>query len=450
VRQLRLFRLNASTLRSLQQNARTLALFHEQPIKQLQLRSYQDPNRRLCNSWAALADFTTHTSFFSISVTYLHAVRLPPPASCLPCSLLVLTTRTLFAMASKAHRRAQRKLVRITESNTQRNSGADREWTNFEMTAVMGMLCRDEHNTLDSMAFTTKLNQALKRTGGHSDQDTISDLDAEQLLSRLRDEKKAAMAFLDRQNKPEILTRAKRLVLQRSIPFTGTKTEWIAEERHDKVQAMKEKMAKKREMRASQLQPEPEPEPGRKLTFTNTYGVQIERWRPRNQSALDIEKVWGNEYALSSSTNEYCNYQSDYQNPAIHPAGQSGAGMRHSLGPCKFHYVFSLKQQRFTEHTHANFHITAMSWADPSSSARYQQFPVTGAGYQPGSSTTDSLHVPWLARADPAPGTDQVPSQYHLQLLEEHLQSTSSRGQADSSHAPPMTSGNPGVVNQQV
>jgi hypothetical protein len=139
-----------------------------------------------------------------------------------------------------------------------------REWTDFEINIVLALICKGDHLTNSIFDFTTKVNEALngKRPGDYADDIPVADV--QRLMSVMEKNKKAAFAFIERQPRPKVLTRAKKRVFQRDIPFDGSLREWHQDGRKERFE------------RARQ----PAQPRGMQSTFVNAQGVQIERRVP--------------------------------------------------------------------------------------------------------------------------------------------------------------------------
>lgn len=122
---------------------------------------------------------------------------------------------------------------------------APREWTPFEMTTVLSLLCKGVHRTAGgALTFATELNEALN-PGGPSRAAYARDVpvaDVEALLGRLAVEKKAALAFIER-TPPLKITRAKRRVFERDIGFDGSLREWNDGRRERERELLPERLA---------------------------------------------------------------------------------------------------------------------------------------------------------------------------------------------------------------
>ncbi|ETS80485.1 hypothetical protein PFICI_08014 [Pestalotiopsis fici W106-1] len=108
--------------------------------------------------------------------------------------------------------------------------GRGRHWTNFELDAVLALICKGHHLKGSSLGFATKLNEALNGRGNKSryDQDIPVD-DVRDLLADLEKHHKAALDFIERQPWPHVITRKKKLVFLRSLDFGGSKDEFLDE-----------------------------------------------------------------------------------------------------------------------------------------------------------------------------------------------------------------------------
>lgn len=145
--------------------------------------------------------------------------------------------------------------------------GRGHHWTKFELDIVLGLICKGDHLKCSTLAFATKLNEALNGSKDHVDYDAdIAVEDVRDLLADIETQKKAALAFIERQPRPHVMTRTKKRAFERNIPFTGSKKEWVAG-RGDQVAAAKELEETRRF-------------DGLETTFENVQGVQIERWVP--------------------------------------------------------------------------------------------------------------------------------------------------------------------------
>ncbi|KAK9414154.1 hypothetical protein SUNI508_02253 [Seiridium unicorne] len=147
--------------------------------------------------------------------------------------------------------------------------GRGHRWTKFELDIVLGLICKGKHLSCRPITFTTLLNQALNgsRDGLDYDKD-IAVEDVCDLLAHIEREKKGSLAFVERQPRPLVMTRTKKRVFERNLPFTGSLEEWAAG-RKDEVAAKKERDQRMRDA-------------GLQTTFRNAQGVQIERWVPAN------------------------------------------------------------------------------------------------------------------------------------------------------------------------
>jgi hypothetical protein len=122
-------------------------------------------------------------------------------------------------------------------------------WTEFDLRVVLSLLCkRDAQPTsrrrhpirqrqgqrqrlmIDSsdeeavLEFSTALNSALN--AGHHDRD-ISVAEVRNMLCRLTTEKKAALAFLERQVSRRITRTAVRVFAREGLDFDGSLNEWV-------------------------------------------------------------------------------------------------------------------------------------------------------------------------------------------------------------------------------
>ncbi|KAI0128416.1 hypothetical protein BJ170DRAFT_682209 [Xylariales sp. AK1849] len=138
------------------------------------------------------------------------------------------------------------------------------EWTPFELNIVLALICKGEHTRLNSLQFATKVNEALNGNSVGAYDNDIPVGDVEDLLRAVEKNKKGALAFIERQPHPHVLTRTKRRVFERNLPFDGSLAEWVGG-RREEVRRMKEMMPR-----------------GTQQTFTNAQGVQIERWVPQD------------------------------------------------------------------------------------------------------------------------------------------------------------------------
>ncbi|KAI1877989.1 uncharacterized protein JN550_000171 [Neoarthrinium moseri] len=143
------------------------------------------------------------------------------------------------------------------------------QWTHFELNAVLALICKRDHLRLSPLDFTTKLNETLNGEGGGLSRSAydrdIPVADVKALLHHIKTEKKGALAFIERQPAPHVLTRAKKRAFERSMAFDGSKEEWET--------GRKEQVMAKKEARQA-------PSDGQQTIFTNNQGVQIERWAP--------------------------------------------------------------------------------------------------------------------------------------------------------------------------
>ncbi|KAH8878565.1 hypothetical protein GQ53DRAFT_46952 [Thozetella sp. PMI_491] len=109
-----------------------------------------------------------------------------------------------------------------------------RKWTPFEMQTVLALICQGVHYE-DTETFTDELNKALNPGAEHYRErfkDDIEESHVQNLLEVLHREKKAAIAFIDRQQMGR-LTRSATMAFKRSIRFTRTEWEWLVEGRKD-------------------------------------------------------------------------------------------------------------------------------------------------------------------------------------------------------------------------
>lgn len=155
----------------------------------------------------------------------------------------------------------------FTQRSEQPRLGRGHHWTKFELDIVLGLICKGEHLKCPPLIFATKLNEALNGKGNRVDYDAdIPVDDVRDLLADIEAQKKGALAFIERQPRPHVMTRTKKRAFERNLPFTGSKEEWVTG-RRDQVAAMKETGKLKKD--------------GLESSFINTHGVQIERWVPR-------------------------------------------------------------------------------------------------------------------------------------------------------------------------
>ncbi|KAI0024819.1 hypothetical protein F4780DRAFT_478607 [Xylariomycetidae sp. FL0641] len=159
----------------------------------------------------------------------------------------------------------------------------DHMWTDFEMNAVLALICSGEHLALQHrrykparriargagaysldhdeplsssppnagdddeeeeseildprdpiIPFAKKLNQAINGAGKAFNRD-IPLHDVRSMLATVYNNRKAALCFIDRQPGAGIITRAKKRVFQRALGFDGSLAEWTAGGRREKV-----------------------------------------------------------------------------------------------------------------------------------------------------------------------------------------------------------------------
>jgi hypothetical protein len=151
------------------------------------------------------------------------------------------------------------------EKPTRRSHG--HHWTKIELDIVLGLVCKGRHLQLSTLEFATKLNEALNGSKSRTAYDNdIPVEDVRGLLAHIETEKKGSLAFIERQPHPHVMTRTKKRMFERNIPFTGSKQEWAAA-RKDKVKAMKERDKMMRNA-------------GLENTSTSARGVQSKGWAP--------------------------------------------------------------------------------------------------------------------------------------------------------------------------
>ncbi|ORY69867.1 uncharacterized protein BCR38DRAFT_405534 [Pseudomassariella vexata] len=131
-----------------------------------------------------------------------------------------------------------------------KDSRLPHQWTDFELNTVLALICKDEH-----LRNTSTIPAAAPSS---------SFRDVKELLSRLERDKRGAFFFIERQRRPQRITRTKRLVFQRNLNFNGTREEWEVEGRQEALVAQKAVGV----------------HGGRESTFTNLDGVQIQRSEP--------------------------------------------------------------------------------------------------------------------------------------------------------------------------
>lgn len=111
-----------------------------------------------------------------------------------------------------------------------RGAGPEHRWRDSEIHTVLCLLCRGLHRTEGGiMTFAAHLNEALNPIG-RRDADYTRDIDVEDvrdLLARIFCEKKAAVAFIERQRTTRI-TRSQWRAFARNLDFVGTLDEWEA------------------------------------------------------------------------------------------------------------------------------------------------------------------------------------------------------------------------------
>lgn len=223
----------------------------------------------------------------------------------------------------------RRNIKRATKRNTHRNAGHGHKWTSFEMTAVLGMICRNEHNTLSTTAFAAALNEAL----GCGHENDISTDDVGELLSRIQVDKKAAMAFVERQPRPQVLTRAKKRAFERSIPFDGSMMEWLLEGRKNWIVGDSRRTAQetKNAMPRGGIVTTPQPKVGREATVSGAGVVRATSRDPLRQG-LPQKPLLGNAYA---SADGYSLSAGSHQNLSFGQAAQIYDGVNPPAESCR-------------------------------------------------------------------------------------------------------------------
>lgn len=106
------------------------------------------------------------------------------------------------------------------------------EWSEFELRTALSLVCRGAHRTGDALGFATALNAALN-AGDHGRDVPVGEV--RRLLARLRDERKGALAFIERQVSRRV-TRTAARVFARGLDFDGSLREWLVEGRRERVE----------------------------------------------------------------------------------------------------------------------------------------------------------------------------------------------------------------------
>jgi len=118
-----------------------------------------------------------------------------------------------------------------------------RRWTAFEIDTFLALVSRGAHRvsraqdkSIAMLHLTEQLNGAVHtpRAADDSHPDDRDTDEVARLFRLVRDEKKAALAFLDR-SFPSRLTRTKRRVFERNIGFLGDADEWEARKDREKA-----------------------------------------------------------------------------------------------------------------------------------------------------------------------------------------------------------------------
>ncbi|KAK4448569.1 hypothetical protein QBC34DRAFT_465492 [Podospora aff. communis PSN243] len=143
-------------------------------------------------------------------------------------------SRTISNLINERYRNRSakdRKTAAEAFNVTNKDGDEGREWTDFEMQAVLALICKRVHlEKGGALTFATALNEALNGKQGDGDDNMSDDIelhDVEVLLEWIYREKKGALAFIERQP-ARCLTRQATLVFARNLPFDGTEEEWLA------------------------------------------------------------------------------------------------------------------------------------------------------------------------------------------------------------------------------
>ncbi|KAK8055847.1 hypothetical protein PG993_001074 [Apiospora rasikravindrae] len=137
-----------------------------------------------------------------------------------------------------------------------------RYWNPYELQAVCALVCKGAH-LKGLLSFATKLNQTLNGSGSYADDIDIEDI--EELLEKIEKNKKAALAFIERQGTSRI-TRTQRRVFERNLGFDGTMVEWEGGRKEKVMQARQARQAMLDEAKGSH--------------YTTIDGTRIDRWTP--------------------------------------------------------------------------------------------------------------------------------------------------------------------------
>ncbi|KAK6843081.1 hypothetical protein PG987_003941 [Apiospora arundinis] len=135
-----------------------------------------------------------------------------------------------------------------------------RYWNQFELQVVCALVCKGAH-LKGTLSFATRLNQTLNGDEGKND---IGIDDIEELLRHIEQDKKAALAFIERQGTSR-LTRTQRLVFERNLGFDGSMAEWQGGRKEKVMRAGKTKL---------------EAGAAKGGHFTAADGTRIDRWTP--------------------------------------------------------------------------------------------------------------------------------------------------------------------------
>ncbi|KAK7940848.1 uncharacterized protein PG986_013235 [Apiospora aurea] len=165
-----------------------------------------------------------------------------------------------------------------------------RYWNAYELQAVCALACKGAH-LKGSLSFATKLNTTLNGSGSYENDIDIEDI--EELLGKIEKNKKAALAFIERQGTSRI-TRTQRRVFERNLGFDGTLAEWEGGRREKVMQA--------RQARQAALD-----EKAKGSHYTVTDGTRIDRWTPsmRTETGQTANQVMetGNSEKQAINTN---------------------------------------------------------------------------------------------------------------------------------------------------
>jgi hypothetical protein len=133
-------------------------------------------------------------------------------------------------------------------SHKHQGCGPGRDWNKFELDVVLGLICKDEHLNSSIADFAMMVNESINGGGNNTAyKKAITVKEVQDVLMYIETKKKGALDFVQRQPRPHVMTRTKRRMFERNLPFTGSKKEWVAGRRDEVMAARKSQEHRRRD-----------------------------------------------------------------------------------------------------------------------------------------------------------------------------------------------------------